>query len=91
MRDNKPWLFAILKKDSFREAIANERRWELCFENHRWFDLVRTDKAIEVMNGEGHVTLTGTLEEVTTNKLVYPIPQSQIDATDGKIKQNTGY
>jgi len=32
------------------DAIMHERLIELCFEGHRWFDLVRTDKAIEVMN-----------------------------------------
>lgn len=30
-------------------AVMHERSIELCFEGHRWFDLVRTDKAIEVM------------------------------------------
>lgn len=30
-------------------AIMHERSIELCFEGHRWFDLVRTNKAIEVM------------------------------------------
>ncbi|MBD1426685.1 RagB/SusD family nutrient uptake outer membrane protein [Sphingobacterium arenae] len=30
-------------------AIMHERSIELCFEGHRWFDLVRTDKAIAVM------------------------------------------
>ncbi len=30
-------------------AIMHERSIELCYEGHRWFDLVRTDKAIEVM------------------------------------------
>jgi len=32
-----------------RLLIENERRWELAFENHRWFDLVRTDRAIEII------------------------------------------
>lgn len=31
------------------EAIMHERFIELSYEGHRWFDLVRTDKAIEVM------------------------------------------
>jgi hypothetical protein len=61
----------------------------LAFENHRWFDLVRTNKAIEVMNA--HTSETGTIETVTTAKLLFPIPQSQIDATNGKIAQNPGY
>lgn len=30
-------------------AIMHERSIELCFEGHRWFDLVRTDNAIAVM------------------------------------------
>ncbi|WP_299212706.1 RagB/SusD family nutrient uptake outer membrane protein [uncultured Aquimarina sp.] len=35
------------------QTIANERRRELAFENHRWFDLVRTGKAVEVMIAHG--------------------------------------
>ena len=31
-------------------AILHERSIELCFEGHRWFDLVRTGRAISTMN-----------------------------------------
>lgn len=31
-----------LTKESFRECVLHERRIELAFENHRWFDLKRT-------------------------------------------------
>lgn len=34
------------------DIIANERRLELAFKGHRWFDLVRIGKAIEVMNAQ---------------------------------------
>jgi starch-binding outer membrane protein, SusD/RagB family len=34
-------------------AIERERRVELAFENHRWFDLVRTGKVVEVMTAHG--------------------------------------
>jgi hypothetical protein len=37
-----------------REAIFNERRVELAFENKRWFDLVRTGRAIEVITAYGN-------------------------------------
>ncbi|MCD8267572.1 MAG: RagB/SusD family nutrient uptake outer membrane protein [Parabacteroides sp.] len=37
-------------QETFRTAITKERRLELAFENHRWFDLLRTGKAIEVLN-----------------------------------------
>lgn len=39
---------------NLREAIFNERRVELAFENKRWFDLVRTGRAIEVMTAFGN-------------------------------------
>jgi len=77
------------EQNSFRIAIANERRWELAFENHRWFDLVRTGKAIQVMNA--HTSESGVMNTVTNENLLYPIPQSQVDATNGKITQNPGY
>jgi hypothetical protein len=35
------------------DAIFRERRVELAFENKRWFDLVRTGKAVEVMTAYG--------------------------------------
>jgi len=37
-----------------REAIFNERRVELAFENKRWFDLVRTGRAVEVITAYGN-------------------------------------
>ncbi len=37
-----------------REAIYNERRVELAFENKRWFDLVRTGRAIETITAYGN-------------------------------------
>jgi len=40
-------------QDAFRDAIAHERQVELAFENHRWFDLIRTGKAVAVMTAHG--------------------------------------
>ncbi len=37
-----------------REAIYHERRVELAFENKRWFDLVRTGRAVEVITAYGN-------------------------------------
>ncbi|MBD1384645.1 RagB/SusD family nutrient uptake outer membrane protein [Mucilaginibacter rigui] len=39
----------VPNQEAFRVAIAHERQVELAFENHRWFDLLRTGKAVEVM------------------------------------------
>lgn len=66
-----------------RTAIETERQLELCFENHRWFDLKRTGRAIDVMKLNGY--------KVQEHQLLFPVPQSQIDITNGGIYQNSGY
>jgi hypothetical protein len=71
-------------------AIEKERRLELAFEGHRWFDLKRNGRAIEVMNnvkGAGGVSLGYQLD---ANKLLWPVPQSELDKNT-KLKQNPGY
>lgn len=60
-------------------AIEHERRVELAFEFHRFFDLVRTGRAIAVLSEKG-IT-------ITQNDLLFPIPQSVIDANTA-ITQN---
>ncbi|GHV25454.1 membrane protein [Bacteroidia bacterium] len=40
----------IPTKTAFRLAMENERRWEFAGENQRLFDLIRTDRAIPVLN-----------------------------------------
>ena len=73
-----------------KEEIALERRKELVNEGHRWFDLVRTGKAVEVMNA--YFVRTPGYNGITISELNYvqPIPQGQID-TDSATKQNEGY
>lgn len=79
----------IPNQQSFRLAMENERRVELAFEGHRWFDLVRTDRAVAVMNGKK--TLLNLVKTLTQDDLLFPIPQSQIDINKTKITQNPGY
>ena len=79
----------VPNQQAFRLAMEQERRVEFAFEGHRWFDLVRTDRAIPVMNSKkDQLRLVKTLTE---NDLVFPIPQSQIDINKDKIQQNPGY
>lgn len=76
--------------------IAHERRVELAFENHRWLDLVRTGKAIEVMNAFGVVMkakypyLLDRTYQVDEDKLIFPIPQTELTLND-QLVQNPGY
>ncbi len=73
----------IANQQQFREIIADERRLELAFEGHRWFDLVRTGKALEVLRGKNY--------DIQEYQLLLPIPQEQIDVNPRVIKQNSGY
>jgi len=43
-----PDLPASITPDDFFEAVIAERSYELCFECHRWFDLLRLDRIYEV-------------------------------------------
>ena len=75
----------LTNQSEFRTAVESERRLELAFEGHRWFDLVRTGRYVPVMNSRGYIF---TVEDYHR---VYPIPQSQIDINPSVLTQNTGY
>jgi hypothetical protein len=72
------------------DIIANERRLELAFEGHRWFDLVRTGKAIEVLNAQKDGQGKPLNYNVQPYQLIYPIPQEQIDLNP-LLTQNEGF
>ena len=59
------------------DAVFNERRIELAFEGHRFFDLRRHGKAQEKLQLEPH-------------RLVIPIPQAELDVNEN-LEQNPGY
>jgi starch-binding outer membrane protein, SusD/RagB family len=64
--------------------VWNERRVELAMEQDRFFDLVRQGRVGAVMRATG--------KNFTDNKNeVFPIPQPQIDLSNGRLKQNNGY
>ena len=79
-----------------RDTIAHERRVELAFENHRWFDLVRTGQAIPVLTAYGirqkaalPFLLPNSFSVVQT-KLIYGIPSKDVMTNPG-LGQNPGY
>lgn len=65
--------------DELLLAIERERRLEFAFEPHRWFDLVRTNRADDVLGA------------TDTNKWLMPIPINEIQASNGYLEQNPGY
>lgn len=62
------------------ETIYNERRLELVGEGHRFFDLVRTDRAAQAIDG-----FTKGKNEL------FPIPLEEIEFSQGNWSQNPGY
>ncbi|NBT16795.1 MAG: RagB/SusD family nutrient uptake outer membrane protein [Chitinophagia bacterium] len=100
-----PAIPATVSQVQLRERIRNERRVELAFEDHRFWDVRRW------MIGPS--TLGATIQGVTITKLptgafkyvpydlekrlftdkmyLYPIPQSEIIKTNGNIQQNPGW
>ena len=59
------------------EEIDLQRRLELVWEGHRWFDLLRQGRAKSILNIEDY-------------QLLMPLPASQI-ATDKALLQNPEY
>jgi starch-binding outer membrane protein, SusD/RagB family len=66
---------------AFRLEIESQRMKEFAFEGHRWFDLVRTNRAQAVLENVNSVDQT-----------LFPIPLTEILANDNPgMVQNPGY
>ena len=63
------------------DDIMEERRFELACEGNRFHDLVRTGKALEVLGSQGY----------QSHNNYFPIPQNELDASNGALTQNPGY
>ncbi|MGZ2370664.1 RagB/SusD family nutrient uptake outer membrane protein [Ancylomarina sp. YFZ004] len=70
--------------DNLKEKIWHERRVELAMEHDRFFDLVRQGRAGQVLRAHGKNFVDGKHE-------IFPIPQRQIELSEGKLIQNSGY
>ncbi len=75
--------YATLTQAEMRDKIVLERRRELAFEGHRWFDLARTGQAFTVMQKYG----------MKAHMTVFPIPLAQIQLINNRaiFPQNQGY
>lgn len=79
----------------FREAVRNERRLELAFENHRWFDLMRWGIAKETVNNyiaseAFYSNYNYTVNPLADWQVMLPVPIDVININP-KVAQNVGY
>jgi hypothetical protein len=94
-----------LTQDEFRAVLLHERRIELAFENHRWFDLRRTlstSEIIELFNNHaalekanpttprGIVPFSAGDYEFNAYEILFPIPNREL-LVNPKLSQNEGY
>lgn len=77
-RANVPAIVTVTDKTDLVNKIQQERRIELAYESHRWFDLIRTGKAQAVLG----IT--------DANHLLLPIPKQQV-LVNPALRQNPGY
>lgn len=80
---------ATLTRDQTRAAIKNERRLELCFEGHRWPDLVRWNDYLSVMTAFKNKYKVSTMSPNDYVKL-FPIPNRE-RVINPELTQNPGY
>lgn len=71
-----------------KDALLLERRVELAWENHRFFDLVRFGVADAVLTE--HANTMG-YSNYDARKLLLPIPAREINLSRGVMLQNPGY
>ena len=85
-------------------ALRNERRWELAFEGTRWADIRRWGIAEQALSNQlgsdiwnrGVATVmknqgAGYAARYAATKGFMPIPQTEIDLSNGVLKQNAGW
>ncbi|WP_134088685.1 RagB/SusD family nutrient uptake outer membrane protein [Olivibacter sp. XZL3] len=83
------------KYPTLKEAILHERRVELAFENHRWFDLIRNYSPEELVayfraKNQSDYGLAN-LNNISTKDRYFPIPYDEYQLDPEKMYQNPGY
>ncbi|WP_192349417.1 RagB/SusD family nutrient uptake outer membrane protein [Algoriphagus sp. Y33] len=83
--DNLP---SGLSKEQMRDIIRHERRIEIAFEGLRYYDLKRWKIAGEILNNVEDGVIPFNFEDKFYE---WPLPQSEIDKSNGVLIQNENY
>ena len=92
-------LKAGMTKEEMRQAIRNERRMELAFEEHRYFDIRRWREAENIYkqplkgmqitsNGVGETYIVANVLNVAwdNKRYFYPIPYTEVNKNDNMVQ-----
>lgn len=94
-RAGLPNLTPGLSQDAFRTAVWHEERVEEAFEDHRWFQLLRTGQVLSVMAQNGieqksyQTWLPSTAYNMQSYMLLFPIPFNEVQLNN--LTQNSGW
>jgi starch-binding outer membrane protein, SusD/RagB family len=87
---------ANMSQAQFRDAVFAEERVELAYEDKRWFQLLRTGRALSIMQAQGidiksyaGARRPSVAYTITPQMLLFPLPIREI--TDNGFAQNPGY
>jgi hypothetical protein len=93
----------VLPRTSSGTQLLNdiwlERRLELAMEGHRYYDLVRQKRLVDVMTAFNKAQLISTdpydkgkvKDQISEKNNLFPIPTPQIQLSGGNVTQNPGY
>ena len=77
------------------EAVEFEYRLETALEGHRFFDLVRRNRAVDVLTeyvrDEIQRTYLANVSSFPPRSIYFPIPTNIISLSGGSLQQNDGY
>lgn len=78
-----------------KDAILHERRVELAFEGHRWFDLIRNydpQGLVDYFKKKNQADYgNAKLSNISTKDRYFPIPFDEYKLNPEKMYQNPGY
>lgn len=83
-------VLSFANKTMLLDAIIGERRIELAYEGHRFWDLMRTKRSVSNKYDTDGIAVLPVLTP-GSNKAVFPIPQTEIDKSRNVLVQNPGY
>jgi SusD family. len=81
---------SFANKDELIAAILGERRIELAFEGHRFWDLQRNKLPVTNKYDSDGTSLLPT-QPFGSTKNIFPIPQAEVDKSKGVLEQNKDY